>query len=106
MGHDRIRGHLDTLVLSVLRDHPAHGYEIVSELRRRSAGEFDLAEGTLYPALHRLERQGLLASDWQVSEGRRRRIYRLTAVGAAALTEATTEWRRFSRGMNAILGGA
>ncbi len=106
MGHDRIRGHLDTLVLSVLRDQPAHGYEVASELRRRSAGEFDLAEGTLYPALHRLERQGLLASDWAVSEGRRRRIYRLTAVGATALTEATTEWRRFSRGMNAILGGA
>ena len=103
--HHRIRGHLDTLVLSVLRDRPAHGYEVVGALRR-SAGEFDLAEGTVYPALHRLERQGLLSSDWEVSEGRRRRIYRLTAAGATALNEAAAQWRRFSTGMNAILGDA
>jgi PadR family transcriptional regulator PadR len=106
MGTDRIRGHLDTLILSVLQGRSAHGYDVVAELRRRSDGEFDLPEGTVYPALHRLERQDLLASEWQVSDGRRRRVYSLTAAGATALTREAGEWRRFSSGMNAILGGA
>ncbi len=106
MGNDRIRGHLDTLILSVLKGGSAHGYEVVAELKRRSDGEFDLPEGTVYPALHRLERQSLLASDWEVREGRRRRVYRLTATGSKALARETTDWRRFSAGMNAILGGA
>ena len=106
MRNDRIRGHLDTLVLSVLQGRPAHGYEVVAELRRRSGGEFDLPEGTVYPALHRLERQGLLASDWGVRDGRRRRVYELTAAGSKALSTASREWRRFSTGMNAILGSA
>ena len=106
MRNDRIRGHLETLVLSVLRGSPAHGYEVVAELRRRSSGEFDLPEGTVYPALHRLERQGLLASEWDVRDGRRRRVYRVTAAGAAELSTATKEWRRFATGMNAILEGA
>ena len=87
MSQDRIRGHLDTLVLSVLRDQPAHGYEIVSELRRRSAGEFDLAEGTLYPALHRLEADGLLTSEQRVPGGRTRRVHRATQAGRKALEE-------------------
>jgi PadR family transcriptional regulator PadR len=106
MGNDRIRGHLDTLILSVLKGASAHGYEVVAELRRRSDGEFDLPEGTVYPALHRLERQSLLASDWEVSDGRRRRVYRLTAAGSKALAAEARDWRRFSAGMNAILGGA
>ncbi|MCW2752749.1 MAG: transcriptional regulator, PadR-like family [Marmoricola sp.] len=106
MGNDRIRGHLDTLILSVLKGGSAHGYEVVAELRRRSDGEFDLPEGTVYPALHRLERQSLLASDWEVGDGRRRRVYRLTAAGSTALAEETREWRRFAMGMNAILGSA
>jgi PadR family transcriptional regulator PadR len=104
--NDRIHGHLDTLVLSVLRGSPAHGYDVVKELRRRSDGEFDLPEGTVYPSLHRLERQGLLASGWSVENGRRRRVYRLSAAGRAALSEATVGWHRFSRGVNAILDGA
>jgi transcriptional regulator len=106
MGADRIRGHLDALVLSVLKTGPAHGYEIVNELRRRSGGEFDLAEGTVYPALHRLEKQQLLASEWQVLDGRRRRVYQLTTRGSRALAEQTSEWRRFAAGIDAILRGA
>lgn len=104
--NDRIHGHLDGLVLSVLQGRPAHGYGVVAELRRRSDGEFDLPEGTVYPALHRLERQGLLSSGWASEGGRRRRVYRLTGAGSKALSEAAVEWRRFSRGVNAILGGA
>ncbi len=104
--NDRLHGHLDSLVLSVLGTGPAHGYGVVAELRRRSQGEFDLPEGTVYPALHRLERQGLLDSAWSVEGGRRRRVYRLTTAGARALSQATAEWRRFSLGVNAILGSA
>ncbi|MEP7091202.1 MAG: PadR family transcriptional regulator, partial [Nocardioidaceae bacterium] len=59
MGRDRAKGHLDTLILSVLHQGQAHGYEVIAELRRRSDGEFDLPEGTVYPALHRLEADGL-----------------------------------------------
>ena len=83
MKSERIRGHLDTLLLSVLNAGPAHGYEVVSQLKLRSAGEFDLPEGTIYPALHRLERQGLLSSAWDTTGGRRRRTYRITAAGSA-----------------------
>jgi PadR family transcriptional regulator PadR len=104
MKNERLRGHLDALLLSILRAGPAHGYEVVSELRRRSGGEFDLPEGTIYPALHRLERQHLLASEWDMHAGRRRRMYRLTEAGVAALADSASEWRRFSAGVNAVLG--
>jgi len=106
MKNERIRGHLDSLVLSVLNAGPAHGYEVVSELRRRSGGDFDLPEGTVYPALHRLEGQGLLASEWEPAGGRRRRTYTITAAGRRHLSAATSEWRRFSASIDAVLGGA
>jgi len=106
MKDERIRGHLDSLLLSVLDAGPAHGYEVLTELRRRSGGEFDLPEGTIYPALHRLERQHLLDSAWDSTSGRRRRVYRLTPAGSKQLRTATTEWRRFSAGVDAVLGGA
>jgi transcriptional regulator len=106
MGRERVKGHLDLLILSVLRQGAAHGYEVIAELRRRSEGEFDLPEGTVYPALHRLEREGLLASDWATLEGRRRRIYRLTAPGEKALAEQSRQWHRFSASMSSVLGTA
>lgn len=106
MGRDRAKGHLDTLILSVLRHGQAHGYEVIAELRRRSDGEFDLPEGTVYPALHRLEADGLLASDWATLDGRRRRVYRLTAPGVQALAEQSRQWRRFSASMSSVLGTA
>jgi PadR family transcriptional regulator, regulatory protein PadR len=104
MKSERLRGHLDALLLSVLKAGPAHGYEVVSELRSRSGGEFDLPEGTVYPALHRLERQQLLVSEWDLHAGRRRRMYRLTADGEAALVTSAQEWRRFSASVDAVLG--
>jgi PadR family transcriptional regulator PadR len=105
MSGDRIKGHLDALLLSVLQSGAAHGYEVIAELKRRSRGEFDMPEGTVYPSLHRLERVGFLASDWDSVDGRRRRIYRLTSVGERALVVEKAAWRRFSLSMDAVLGG-
>ena len=103
MNKERLKGNLDLLLLSVLSAGPAHGYAIISALRDRSEGMFDLPEGTIYPALHRLEDAGLLVSSWAETDGRRRRVYGLTDRGAAALAAEQTEWRRFASGMHAVL---
>ena len=105
MRREQLKGHLDLLVLSVLADGPAHGYAVIAQLRERSAEEFTLPEGTVYPALHRLEAAGLLRSHWADQAGRRRRLYKLTAKGAAALADLQGEWRRFSTGVQAVVGG-
>lgn len=91
------------LLLSVLTGGAAHGYAIIGSLRERSEGAFDLPEGTIYPALHRLEKSGLLRSYWAERSGRRRRLYELTAAGATAHAEMREEWRAFSRGVQAVL---
>src|ERR1700685_2241792 len=106
MDRERLKGNLDLLLLSVLSAGPAPGYAIISALRDRSGGPFDLPEGTIYPALHRLEDAGLLASTWDQAEGRRRRVYGLTDQGAAALAAQASEWRRFAGGGDAVLGWA
>jgi PadR family transcriptional regulator len=105
MRREQLKGHLDLLLLSVLAAGPAHGYAVIGALRERSAQEFTLPEGTLYPALHRLEEAGLLRSYWAEKAGRRRRLYELTARGATALHELRSEWRRFSTGVQAVVGG-
>jgi PadR family transcriptional regulator PadR len=106
MRSDVLKGHLDLVLLSCLREGPAHGYLIAKRLLARSDGEFELLEGTLYPALHRLEESGLVASRWSSENGRRRRVYRLTRKGRAALGEKAAEWREFSRTVNLVLRGA
>jgi transcriptional regulator len=98
-----LKGHLDLLLLAAVRYGPAHGYAIVEQLRQRSGGTFDLAEGTVYPALHRLERAGLLGSRWSAAAGRRRRVYELTAAGRAALQDQARDWHRFSSAVSAVL---
>lgn len=99
-----LRGHLDLLLLSTLRRlGAAHGYAIITALRESSEGAFDLPEGTVYPALHRLERDGLVASEWHDASPRRRRVYRLTPRGTEALATKKLEWQAFSRGMQAVL---
>ena len=103
MWADTLKGHLDVLVLAALRDGPAHGYAVIDALRVRSAGAFDLAEGTVYPVLHRLEAAGMLASAWSDAAGRRRRVYRLTRRGRAALASQERDWRRFSDAVEAVL---
>ena len=105
MRREQLKGHLDLLLLSVLADGPAHGYAVIAELRERSAEEVALPEGTVYPALHRLEEAGLLRSHWADQAGRRRRLYELTARGASALADRQGEWRRFSTGVQAVVGG-
>ena len=104
MNRERLKGHLDLLLLSVLSAGPAHGYVIITKLRERSGGTFDLPEGTVYPALHRLEKAGLLGSSWTDAQGRPRRVYALTTQGATALAAGTSEWRRFATGVQAVLG--
>jgi PadR family transcriptional regulator, regulatory protein PadR len=98
-----LKGFLDPLILAVLAGEPLHGYAVIEELKLRSAGELDLPEGTVYPALYRLERRGLLRSAWTRVDGRRRRIYRLTARGRRELESSRREWRAFSRVVEGVL---
>ncbi len=101
---EALKGHLDLLLLAVLQSGPAHGYAIIETLRLRSSGTFDLPEGTIYPALHRLEEDGLLSSGWSEDTGRRRRIYQLTAKGRQALAQRQQEWRTFAQAVEATVG--
>jgi PadR family transcriptional regulator, regulatory protein PadR len=101
---EALKGHLDLLLLAVLENNPAHGYAIIDTLRQRSGGTFDLPEGTIYPALHRLERDGLLESDWSEEAGRRRRIYWLTPKGLQALAKRQQEWLQFSQAVQSTVG--
>jgi PadR family transcriptional regulator, regulatory protein PadR len=103
MRSESLKGHLDALVLATLDDAPLHGYAVIERLRGRSEGAFDLAEGTVYPVLHRLEAEGLLSSAWSDAAGRRRRVYRLTRRGRTALARRRDEWRRFAGAVEAVL---
>ena len=102
---DALRGQLELAVLATLQGEPLHGYAIIRALRERSGGEFDVFEGTLYPALHRLEEAGLVKSRWATATGRRRRVYELTKRGGRALADQRSEWRDFVRAFDALLGG-
>lgn len=104
MRPELLKGHLDTLLLAVLEAGPQHGYAMIDALRTGSDGALDLPTGTVYPALHRLERAGLIASDWETVGGRRRRAYRLTPSGRAALGEQRAVWNQFSTAVTAVLG--
>jgi PadR family transcriptional regulator PadR len=101
-----LKGHLDLLLLAAVRDRPAHGYAIAETLRARSDGAFNLPEGTLYPALHRLERAGLLTSRWSEASGRRRRVYQLTVKGQRAVEKQQHEWRDFAHAVHLVVEGA
>jgi transcriptional regulator len=103
MKAETLKGHLDALILATLRDGPAHGYAVIEELKQRSGGAFELAEGTVYPVLHRLESDGLLASAWSTAAGRRRRVYRLTRRGRAALATQRELWSSFAKAVEAVL---
>jgi PadR family transcriptional regulator, regulatory protein PadR len=101
---EALKGHLDLLLLAVLAEGPAHGYAVIENLRKRSGGTFDLPEGTIYPALHRLENSGLLRSDWVEDSARRKRVYRLTPTGEQALARHREEWKKFSGAVNTTVG--
>ena len=103
MRSEQLKGHLDALVLAVLEDGPRHGYGIIEQLRLRSESVFDLPEGTVYPALHRLEGAGLLSSARETVNGRDRRVYRLSRRGRAALAERRKDWVEFSSAVSTVL---
>lgn len=102
-----LKGHLDLMLLAALERGPRHGYAIIEWLGERSEGELELAAGTLYPALHRLEEDGLVRGQWHEPAGeRRRRVYALTKKGERALVTRSHDWIHFSRVMNAVLKGS
>jgi DNA-binding PadR family transcriptional regulator len=100
-----LKGHLDALLLATLAGGPRHGYAVKEALRLGSGGQFDLPTGTIYPALHRLERAGLIRGSWSVVGGRKRRSYELTAGGRRALDVGRTDWRQFSEAVSGLLEG-
>jgi PadR family transcriptional regulator PadR len=104
MKSDVLRGHLDLLLLAIVEDGPHHGYAVIEELRRRTEGAIDLPEGTIYPALHRLERAGLLSSTWTEVGGRRRRTYSVTPRGKTAAREKRQEWDAFAVMVQRVVG--
>jgi DNA-binding PadR family transcriptional regulator len=105
MRAEALKGHLDGLLLAVLEAGPAHGYAIIEAMRARSDGTFDLPTGTVYPALHRLEDVGLVASTWSQAAGRKRRVYELTASGRKALSEHRTAWQQFADAVYSVMNG-
>ena len=99
-------GAVELVLLEILSGGQSYGYEITQTVLSRSGGRFNLKEGSLYPALHRLERGKLLASSWQEVEGRRRKYYKLTAAGRKALASRVSAWRRFAAGLEGVLNPA
>jgi PadR family transcriptional regulator PadR len=103
---DRVKGHLDLLLLAIVSESPGHGYAVITQLRERSDGLLALKEGSVYPALHRLEDLGLMVSEWQPVAGRRRRIYRVTSDGERALLAERRDWRALVACVDAVLSAA
>jgi PadR family transcriptional regulator PadR len=103
MKAEALKGHLDALILAVLASGPLHGYAVIDELKQKSGGTLALPEGTVYPALHRLEDSGLLSSSWSKGSGRRRRVYELTRSGQRELGVRRGEWRDFVHAIEAVL---
>jgi PadR family transcriptional regulator, regulatory protein PadR len=105
---DQLRGHLEGLILSALEHGVAHGWDIWKRLEESGGGSLQLKEGSLYPALYRLEQQKLIAARWEAEgsgrRGPRRRIYRLTSQGRRRLAAARIEWRQFVTVMGNLLG--
>jgi transcriptional regulator len=101
---DVLRGSLDLLVLKTLSLVPMHGWGISQRIQQMSKGILEVNQGSLYPALQRLEKDGLIASDWGMTENNRRaRYYRLTAAGRRALGVELESWKRFAAGLDAVL---
>lgn len=99
-----LQGTLDMLVLRALQLEPMHGWGITERIEQWSQSVLQLGQGTLYPALYRLERQGLITSEWQVTANNRRaRYYSLTPQGRRRLNQELADWRRMSRAINLVL---
>jgi len=100
------KGTLPTLILETLVHEPSHGYRIAQRIKERSEGVLDFKEGTLYPALHKLENERLVESYDDVEKGRPRRYYRITKSGRETLAKDRAEWGELSRAVTMILGEA
>jgi PadR family transcriptional regulator, regulatory protein PadR len=100
------KGTLPTLILETLAAEPNHGYRIAQQIKERSRGVLDFKEGTLYPALHKLQSQGHVVSYELAENGRPRRYYRITASGRRTLARDRAEWRNLSHAVTVILGEA
>ncbi len=95
-GNDVLRGTLDLLILRVLQAAPEHGWGIAEQIEQQSKDALQIGQGSLYPALQRLEQKGWIDSDWQVTEqNRRAKYYHLTPTGRRALAAETAQWRRY-----------
>jgi len=104
---DALRGSLDLLVLKTLSLGPMHGWGIGQRLQQMSEGVLEVNQGSLYPALQRLEKDGLITSEWGTTDNNRRaRYYALTAAGRGALGEEIENWRRFAAGLEAVLSAS
>jgi PadR family transcriptional regulator, regulatory protein PadR len=102
--HDLVKSNIDSLLLCLVKNQSMYGYQIIKELENRSQGYFKFKEGTLYPALHRLEKNGLIEGKWQIlPNGQQRKYYRITLKGSESLEEKRTNWNEFFNAMNLII---
>jgi len=100
------KGSTPVLILSLLAEQPMYGYQIAQELERRSEGYFTMKEGLLYPALHQMERDDLLSSEWRTVAGaRRRKYYFITEKGRKVLVSSVAEWTTFTEQLMRVIGG-
>jgi len=109
MNYDRefLTGTVGVLILSLLTERAMYGYELLQEAERRSARQFQLKEGTIYPALHQMERAGYVVAEWRQGDtGRARKYYSLTAKGRRQAASKRRQWEAISAAMRAILGEA
>ncbi|MEE9247268.1 MAG: helix-turn-helix transcriptional regulator [Dehalococcoidia bacterium] len=100
---DLLRGNTESLLLALIGDSPMYGYSIMKEIERRTDGGLRFKEGTLYPALHRLEQDGLIKGEWVSVNGMERRYYSLTEMGLEVLKRRRVQWRQFSTAVNRII---
>ena len=99
-----MKGSSESLLLCLIGRQPMYGYQIIKELEKKSQGYFKFKEGTLYPALHRLEKSGLITGKWEIlPSGRKRRYYYITGKGNNLLEEKITQWQDFLNAMNLII---
>jgi PadR family transcriptional regulator PadR len=103
-GSELLKGNTDSLLLSLISREPTYGYQIVKELEKKSNGYFQFKEGTLYPALHRLERENLISGKWQMlPNGQQRRYYYITENGKQVLAKRLATWQDFSTALKAVI---
>ena len=104
INRELLKGSIELVLLALLEREPMYGYQIVKQVKLESGGVLQLKEGSLYPALHRLEQAGLIEGSWQVREdGASRRYYQLTSAGKEAAHERRAEWQRFTSAVEGVL---